>query len=148
MMEYSDSILFLKMLIQMPFDFTNNNNNNKTDKSLCMPFCHRIHWNEQSLTANALLFGESVMSIRLSPWGPLKRQLFECCNVPPGYKFTGGQRLTEALPAFSFHVVPAELFAISLTDFPADLGDLLWRFDVKYSSLVSLLEVKWVNCAV
>lgn len=73
---------------------------------------------------------------------PLRTERLDGCSAPPAPTFPGVQRpwgLQQ--PPGSSHV------ALSQTDFPQDLGDLLGHFDVKYGPLVSLLELKWVLLA-
>lgn len=103
-----------------------------------MPFHHHIHWSEKSLTATSLISCKSVsMSVRLSTWGPLKSQLFECCNVPPGCKFTGGQGLLEySMPSASLW------FQLSWSKFDR----LSCRTWVTFSGALMLNTAHWCHC--
>lgn len=77
------------------------------------------------------------MSVRLSTWGPLKRQLLECCSVPPGYKFTGGQRLLEhSMPSASWQ------FQLSWNKFDR----LSCRTWVTFLGALMLNTAHWCHC--
>lgn len=92
-------------------------------------------WNEPLLTSSVTLSRSDSMSLRVSIQSPLST---DC--------------VTSAMPQLLINSLACSLpslqlsdgshwAAISLTGFPARPGDSLWCFDVKYSSLVSPLEL-------
>lgn len=83
-----------------------------------------------------------VMSPSQRTRAPLRTEQLDGCSAPPASTFPGVQR-----PQGLQQPPGSSRVAVSQTDFPQDVGNLLWHLDVKYGPPVSLLELKWVLLA-